>query len=130
MACASLEDLLQSSDFVSLHGPGGAATRYLLNAERIALLPPHAFVINTARGDVIDHSALAAALVARRIAGAGLDVYEGEPAVPSALRALDNDVLLPHLGSATAETRVAMGMRVIENLTAFLAGRAPPDRVA
>jgi len=129
-ACASLEELLRAADFVSLHCPGGAATRHLMNAQRLALMKPEAFLINTARGDVIDQAALVDALLNRRIAGAGLDVYDGEPQVPEALKTLDNVVLLPHLGSATLETRVAMGMRVIENLEAFFAGRTPRDRVA
>ena len=89
----------------------------------------HAYLINTARGDVVDSQALGEALSAGRIAGAGLDVYAGEPQVPEVLRTLDNVVLLPHLGSATHETRIAMGRRVIENLDAFFAGRAPRDRV-
>lgn len=129
-ACGTVEELLAKADFVSLHCPGGPATRHLLNAARIALMPSHAILVNTARGDVIEQDALVAALEARRIAAAGLDVYEGEPVIPDALRALDNVVLLPHLGSATRETRIAMGMRVIENLDAFFAGRAPRDRVA
>jgi lactate dehydrogenase-like 2-hydroxyacid dehydrogenase len=128
--CASLEDLLESSDFVSLHCPGGADTRHLLNAARLDRMKRSAFLINTARGEVVDEAALAAALRNRVIAGAGLDVYEHEPGVPEALRELDNVVLLPHLGSATVETRVAMGMRVAENLERFFAGLEPGDRVA
>ena len=88
-----------------------------------------AFLINTARGDVIDPEALVEALATRRIAGAGRDVYAGEPRVPATLLGLDNVVLLPHLGSASHETRIAMGMRVIENLEAFFAGHEPRDRV-
>ena len=99
------------------------------DARRLALMKPSAFLINTARGDVVDEQALAVALAGGRIAGAGLDVFEGEPQVPAALKALDNLVLLPHLGSATVETRVAMGMRVVENLQAFFAGGTPRDRV-
>lgn len=128
-ACASVEELLCAADFVALHCPGGAATRHLMNAQRLALMKPEAFLINTARGDIIDQAALVDALVNRRIAGAGLDVYDGEPQLPEALKTLDNVVLLPHLGSATLETRVAMGMRVIENLEAYFAGTAPRDRV-
>jgi len=127
--CASLEELLAGADFVSLHCPGGAATRHLIDARRLALMKPSAFLINTARGDVVDEQALAVALAGGRIAGAGLDVFEGEPQVHAALKALDNLVLLPHLGSATVETRVAMGMRVVENLQAFFAGGTPRDRV-
>lgn len=129
-ACESVDALLAQSDFVSLHCPGGAATRHLINAARLRLMHKDAFLINTARGDVIDQDALIEALGAGRIAGAGLDVYAGEPYVPAALRQLDNVVLLPHLGSASSETRINMGLRVIENLQAFFAGRAPRDRVA
>ncbi len=127
--CDSPEAVLERADFVSLHCPGGEATYHLLNAERLARMQPHAFLINTARGDVVDQQALVDALDKGVIAGAGLDVYEGEPAVPAALKAMDKVVLLPHLGSATMETRVAMGMRVVDNLDAFFAGREPRDRV-
>ncbi|MEQ8233131.1 MAG: D-glycerate dehydrogenase [Gammaproteobacteria bacterium] len=129
-ACDSVEALLEQSDFVSLHCPASAATYHLIDAERIARMPAHAFLVNTARGDVVDQLALAAALREGRLAGAGLDVYEGEPAVPAELIALDNVVLLPHLGSASRETRIAMGRRVLENLRAYFDGRAPRDRVA
>jgi len=125
-----LDDLLAGSDFVSLHCPGGPETRHLIDDRRLGLMRPSAFLINTARGSVVDEAALAAALAGGRIAGAGLDVYEAEPRVESALMGLENVVLLPHLGSATGRTRVAMGMRVAENLEAFFEGRAPPDRVA
>jgi len=127
--CASVDDLLRQADFVSLHCPGGAATRHLLDLRRIALMKPGAFLINTARGEIIDEEALIEALRDQRIGGAGLDVYEQEPRVPAGLMALENVVLLPHLGSASVETRVAMGMRVVENLECFLADLAPPDRV-
>jgi lactate dehydrogenase-like 2-hydroxyacid dehydrogenase len=127
--CADMTDLLKRADFVALHCRGGPDTRHLLNAERLALMQPHAFLINTSRGDVVDEAALMAALKANRIAGAGLDVYEKEPAVPAELRALENVVLLPHLGSATLETRTAMGMRVLKNVEAFFAGTEVPDRV-
>jgi lactate dehydrogenase-like 2-hydroxyacid dehydrogenase len=128
--CADLNDLLENSDFVSLHCPGGAETRHLLDAARLDRMKRSAFLINTARGEVVDESALAEALRNRVIAGAGLDVYEHEPRVPDAFRGLENVVLLPHLGSATLETRVAMGMRVAENLERFFAGLEPGDRVA
>lgn len=128
-ACGSLEELLERADFVSLHCPGGAGTRHLIDASRLALMRRDAFLINTARGDVVDQQALVEALSAGRLAGAGLDVYEGEPAVPEALRAMENVVLLPHQGSATVETRTAIGLRVVENLEAFFAGREPRDRV-
>ena len=100
-----------------------------MNRERLALMRPDAFLINTARGDVVDEAALVEALEARRIAGAGLDVFEQEPQVTQALVAMDNVVLLPHLGSATQETRVAMGMRAFENLQLFFSGKPLRDRV-
>lgn len=126
----SIEDLLPQCDFVSLHCPGGAANRHLINARRLDLMKPTAFLINTARGEVVDEHALAQSLWFGTIAGAGLDVFEREPAIPDALLHADNLVLLPHLGSATRETREAMGFRVLENLTAFFEGREPRDRVA
>ncbi len=100
-----------------------------MNEARLALMQPHAFLINSARGDVVDGAALAAALKSGGIAGAGLDVYEGEPTVNPELLELENVVLLPHLGSASQETREAMGMRVAANLEAFFAGQTPPDKV-
>lgn len=125
----SVEEVLAASDFVSLHCPGGAENRHLMNAERFAAMKRGAFLINTARGDVVDETALTAALANGTIRGAGLDVYEAEPQVPEALRRMENVVLLPHLGSATEETRTAMGMKVVENVTAFFEGREAPDRV-
>jgi lactate dehydrogenase-like 2-hydroxyacid dehydrogenase len=127
---ASLESLLAASDVVSLHCPGGAATRHLINAQSLAQMKPTAILINTARGSIVDEEALATALAQQRIAAAGLDVYEREPAVSAKLRELDNVVLLPHLGSATLEARTAMGMQMADNLDAFFAGRTPPNRVA
>lgn len=128
--CASLDELLEAADFVSLHCPGGTETRHLLDAARLDRMKRTAFLINTARGEVVDEAALGAALRSRTIAGAGLDVYGHEPRVPEAFLGLENVVLLPHLGSATLETRVAMGMRVAENLERFFAGLEPADRVA
>ena len=125
----SIEDVLKEADFVSLHCPGGKETYHLINNERIKLMKPGAFLINSARGDVIDPAALIAALRNGTIAGAGLDVYEGEPRVQEELLTMENVVLLPHLGSATMETRVAMGMRAIDNVQAFFAGQEPRDRV-
>jgi glyoxylate reductase len=127
---ATIEDLLPDCDFVSLHCPGGAANRHLINARRLDLMKPTAFLINTARGEVVDEHALAQSLWFNSIGGAGLDVFDREPTVPDALLNADNLVLLPHLGSATRETREAMGFRVLDNLTAFFDGRAPRDRVA
>ena len=125
----TVEDVLREADFVSLHCPGGKETYHLINAERLAVMKPGAFLINSARGDVIDQSALIAALETGAIAGAGMDVFEGEPAVPDQLLSMENVVLFPHLGSASRETRVAMGMRVVENLQAFFNGETPRDRV-
>ena len=119
----SLAALLAASDIVSLHCPGGAATRHLLNRADARRMKPTAILINTARGSVVDESALADALSRRVIAAAGLDVYEGEPAVHPALLNLENVVLLPHLGSATVQTRTAMGMRAADNLDAFFSGQ-------
>ncbi len=129
MQLQTVEDVLEVSDFVSLHCPGGAENRHLMNAARLAAMKPGSFLINTARGDVVDEAALISALEQGTIRGAGLDVYEAEPHVPERLRELENVVLLPHLGSATEETRTAMGMKVVDNITAFFAGREPPDRV-
>jgi lactate dehydrogenase-like 2-hydroxyacid dehydrogenase len=126
---ARLEDVLSEADFVSLHCPATPETRHLMNRERLALMRPEAYLINTARGDVVDEAALAEVLQGRRIAGAGLDVFEREPQVTEALLRLENVVLLPHLGSATTETRVAMGMRALENLRLFFAGKPLRDRV-
>ena len=128
--CANLAELLEGSDFVSLHCPATPATHHLINAEALERMRPHAILVNSARGGVVDDAALAVALATRRIAAAGLDVYEDEPVVAPALLALENVVLLPHLGSATTESRVAMGERALANLVAFFAGDAPPDRVA
>lgn len=125
----SLEEVLREADFVSLHCPATPETRHLMNRERLALMRPEAYLLNTARGDVVDEEALAEALRTRRLAGAGLDVYEREPKVNEVLLGLENVVLLPHLGSATTETRVAMGMRALENLRLFFAGSPLRDRV-
>jgi lactate dehydrogenase-like 2-hydroxyacid dehydrogenase len=118
----SVDELVAVCDVVSLHCPGGASTFHLINAERLRLMKRSAVLINTARGPVVDEAALVAALTERRIAAAGLDVYEEEPRVHPGLLALENAVLLPHLGSATVETRTAMGMRVAQNLEAYFAG--------
>jgi len=125
----SVEDVLREADFVSIHSPATPETRHLINAARLALMRPTAFLVNTARGDIVDEAALVTALERGQIAGAALDVYEQEPRVTPGLLKLDNVVLLPHLGSATQETRVAMGMRALDNLKAFFAGATPRDRV-
>jgi len=127
--CSSLEDVFQQADFVSLHCPGGKDTYHLIGADAFKAMRPGAFLINTARGDVVDEAALVTALENGEIAGAGLDVFEKEPAVNAALLQMENVVLLPHLGSATEETRIAMGMRVVENIEAFFAGDTPRDKL-
>jgi lactate dehydrogenase-like 2-hydroxyacid dehydrogenase len=127
---SNVDDVLREADFVSLHSPATPETRHLIDARRLALMKPGAFLINNARGDIVDESALVAALRKRTIAGAALDVFEREPAVTPDLLTMENVVLLPHLGSATQETRVAMGLRALENLRAFFAGTPPRDRVA
>ncbi len=124
-----LRALLAASDFVSLHVPGGPDTLNLIDAAAISAMRETAYLVNTARGSVIDHDALGEALRAGRIAGAALDVYPNEPQVPEALHGLENAVLLPHLGSATRETRVAMGMRTLANVEAWTRGEPLPDRV-
>jgi lactate dehydrogenase-like 2-hydroxyacid dehydrogenase len=126
----SIEDLLPQCDFISLHCPGGKANRHLMGSRQLNLMRPNAFLINTARGEVVDEHALAQALWFGTIGGAGLDVFEREPKIPEELLGADNLVLLPHLGSATLETREAMGFRVLDNLTDFFEGRQPRDRVA
>ena len=125
----SLDQMLPRMDIVSINCPSTDATRNLLNADRIALLNRNAYLINAARGDVVDEAAMIEALKNRRFAGAGLDVYADEPHVPEALRTLRNVVLLPHIGSATIEGRDAMGDKVLINIQTFIDGHTPPDRV-
>lgn len=126
----SVEDVLKDADFVSLHCPGGGSNTNLMNAERLALMKKSAFLINTARGDVVDEQALVQALKNGVIAGAGLDVFAKEPTVTEDLLSMENVVMFPHLGSATTETRVAMGMCSLDNVQAFIDGKEPPNRVA
>ena len=128
--CNSVEEVLAQADFVSLHCPAGANTKHLINAQTLKLMKPSAHLINTARGDVVDSVALCEALKNKQIAGAGLDVYENEPHIYEGFLALENVELLPHLGSATLETRTAMGEKVLANLAAYFAGDTLPDRVA
>lgn len=125
----TLDALLVEADVVSLHCPSTPETRGMMNDARIGRMKAGAVLVNTARGDLVDDDALIAALRAGHLLGAGLDVYLGEPEVDSRYLSLENVVLLPHLGSATRETREAMGFRAIDNLDAFLSGREPPDRV-
>lgn len=124
---ASLSELAAAVDILVIATPGGAETHHLVSAEVLAAMQPHAHLVNIARGDVVDEAALVAALQARRIGGAGLDVYEFEPQVPLALRQLDNVTLLPHLGTSTLEVREAMGRLVLDNLAAHFAGQPPPN---
>jgi hydroxypyruvate reductase len=121
--------LAAQSDFLVVITPGGAGTRKLIDAKVLAALGPKGYLVNVARGSVVDEAALIAALQAGTIAGAALDVFENEPQVPEALRALDNVVLVPHIGSATVATRQAMANLAFENLRAFFAGEKPPTPV-
>lgn len=125
----SLETLLPHCDFLSMHCPATPDTYHLLNRERIALLPDEAVVVNTARGAVVDDDALIEALQSGKLFAAGLDVFNGEPHIDPRYRSLDNTFLLPHIGSATRETRDAMGFRALDNLDAIMAGLEPRDRL-
>jgi glyoxylate reductase len=124
-----LDMLIARADILSLHCPASAATRHLLNAERIAMLKPGAYVINTARGDLIDEEALFAALSEGRIAGAGFDVFVNEPKIDPRFLSLPNVLALPHMGSATEEGREAAGERVVANIRYWADGHRPPDQV-
>lgn len=124
-----LEQLFEEADVVSLHAPATSETRHLIDARALGGMRRSAILVNTARGDLVDEEALADALEQGTIRAAGLDVYEHEPAVNPRLLALENVVLLPHLGSATESARVAMGRRALENLRAFFAGERPPDQL-
>jgi len=125
----SLDELFSQSDYISLHCPGGAENTHLVNQRLLGLMKPSGFLINTARGEVVDDDALIDALKNNKIAGAGLDVFNNEPQINQAYLALDNAVLLPHLGSATESTRDAMGYRVIDNVSAFFNQLTPPDLI-
>lgn len=122
-------DEAMAQDFVVVAVPGGKATHHLINVAAFAAMKPTGIFINIARGDVVDEAALIAALAERRIAGAGLDVYEFEPKVPAALMAMENVTLLPHLGTAALEVRENMGMMAVDNLIAYLDGRDLPNQV-
>lgn len=124
-----LHELLAISDFVVIAVPATPQTHHLIGAAELARMQPHAHLVNIARGDIVDEAALIAALQAGQIAGAGLDVFEREPFVPAALRALDTVTLLPHLGTAALEVRDAMGFMALANLTAFRDGKVPPNAV-
>jgi glyoxylate reductase len=125
----SLDQMLARMDVISINCPHTPATYHLLSARRLKLLRPTSILVNTSRGEVIDENALAKALAGREIAGAGLDVFEHEPAINPRLLELDNVVLMPHMGSATIEGRIDMGEKVIINIKTFMDGHRPPDRV-
>jgi glyoxylate reductase len=125
----SLDQMLARMDVISVHCPHTPATYHLLSARRLRLLQPHAYVVNTARGEVVDEVALTRMLQKKEIAGAGLDVFEHEPAINPKLLEMDNVVLLPHLGSATLEGRIDMGEKVLINIKTHIDGHNPPDRV-
>jgi len=125
----SLDDLLRESDFVSLHSPLNAQTRHQIGARELGLMKKTAFIVNTARGPIIDEAALVRALKTRKIAGAGLDVFEFEPKVSAELKRMKNVVLEPHLGSATVEVREQMANIVVDNIQALIDGRPPPNCV-
>jgi glyoxylate reductase len=127
VAWRELDQLLAEADFVSIHTGLSPATRHLIGPERLARMKPTAVLVNTARGPIVDEAALAEALRAGQLGAAGLDVFEREPEVHPALLELDNVTIVPHLGTATLETRVAMGMTAAENLLAALEGRRPPN---
>ena len=125
----SLDQMLARMDIVSVNCPHTPATYHLLSARRLKLMRPHAYIVNTSRGEVIDENALTRMLAKKELAGAGLDVFEHEPAINPKLLGLDNVVLLPHMGSATIEARIDMGEKVIVNIKSFVDGHTPPDRV-
>jgi len=125
----SLAEVMATADVVVVAVPGSPETHHLIDAAALKAMQPHAYLVNISRGDVIDEAALIATLQAGEIAGAGLDVYEQEPHVPDALKALDNVVLLPHLGTNAEEVRANMGMMAVENLRAFFAGSEPSNKV-
>jgi glyoxylate reductase len=126
---ASLDELLGAVDIVTIHTPLNADSRDMIDARRIALMRPHVFLINASRGGVVDETALVDALEAGRLAGAGLDVWRHEPQIDPRLLALDNVVMLPHMGSATFEGRIATGEKVIQNIRMWADGHRPPDQV-
>ncbi len=125
----SLDQMLARMDVISIHCPHTPATFHLLSARRLALLQPHAYIVNTARGNVVDEAVLARMLATGALAGAGLDVYEHEPAITPKLLELDNVILTPHIGSNTIEGRTATGEKVLINIRAHVDGHVPPDRV-
>jgi glyoxylate reductase len=129
MEFVPFEQLLKESDFVSVHAPLNPDTRHMSGAREFALMKPTAFIVNTARGPIIDEAAMIRALAKKQIAGAGLDVFEHEPKVAAQLRRMKNVVLTPHLGSAVAEVRERMANIVVDNIQALIDGRTPPNCV-
>src|SRR5690606_16883382 len=125
----SLDQMLARMDFISVNCPHTPATYHLLSARRLKLMPPHAILVNTARGEIVDEAALVDLLAEGKIAGAGLDVFEHEPQVNPGLLGRANVVLLPHMSSATVEGRIEMGEKVIINIRSWMDGHRPPDRV-
>lgn len=126
---AHADEVAKAADIIVIAVPGGPQTHHLIGADFFAAMQPHAVFINIARGDVVDEAALISALQSKQISGAGLDVYEFEPQVPEALRALENTVLLPHLGTAALEVREAMGLMALKNLEVFFSEQEPPNTV-
>ena len=124
-----LDQMLPKMDIISINCPSTPETYHLLSRARLSILQPHAYIINTSRGKVLDEEALAELLSEGKIAGAGLDVFEREPSVSKVLLGAPNTVLLPHMGSATVEARIEMGEKVIVNIQTFLNGHRPPDRI-
>jgi glyoxylate reductase len=124
-----LDYLLKNADFISLHLPLTAQTKHMITAKELKMMKPSAYLINTARGPIVDEAALVEALQQKNIAGAGLDVYEQEPQLQPGLAKLDNVILLPHLGSGTLQTRINMGMICLKNIKAIIAGEEPPQKI-
>lgn len=125
----SIAAVMAQSDVISVNVPGGAENRHLISAEILAMAKPQSILINTARGDVIDETALISALKTKGLAGAGLDVYEHEPDVPKALCAMENVVLLPHMGTNALEVRTGIGLMAVANIAAFFNGNRPPNQI-
>ena len=125
----SLTELASSSDILVVSVPGGSATHHLINKDILSSMQPHAYFVNIARGDVVNEADLIDALKLNQIAGAGLDVYEHEPKVPEDLIAMENVVLLPHLGTASLEVRTGMGLMAVQNIKSFIEGNEPPNLV-
>jgi len=126
----NIDELLETSDFISLHCPGGDDNHHLISTKQFKKMKNSAILINTARGEVVDDNALILALKSKEISAVGLDVFNNEPNINPELMKFENAILLPHLGSATQETREAMGFRVLDNIADFFEGKVPRDKVA